>query len=80
MMRSPPVEHRYDTCPSRWLAAGRAHARIRLLDLHSAAPPIVSHDLRSAFTPTCSPLLSANRAQPPPPPNILKPYPVAQSP
>ena len=35
-----PVEHRYDTCHSRWRAAGRAHVRIRLLDLHPATPPM----------------------------------------
>ena len=81
MMRSAPVEHRYDTRHSRWRAAGRAHVRIRLLDLHSATPPIVSHNLQQARSPRpAHPCYTANRAQPPPPPNIAKPYPVAQSP
>ena len=33
MMPSPPIDDRYDTRHSRWLAAGRAQARIRPLDL-----------------------------------------------
>ena len=81
MMRSPPIEHRYDTCHSRWRAAGRAHVRIRLLDLHPVTPPIVSHNLQQARSPRpAHPCYTANRAQPPPPPNLAKPYPVAQSP
>jgi hypothetical protein len=32
MTPPPPIEHRYDTCDSRWLAAGRDQARIRPFD------------------------------------------------
>ena len=80
MMPSPPLDHRYNTCHSRWRAAGRAHVRIRLLDLHSATPPIGSHDLQQARSPRpAHPCLRqtehSHRPHPPSPP-----YPVAQSP
>ena len=81
MMRSPPI----NTATTLVIPAGAPPAAPTFaypsLDLHPATPPIVSHDLQQARSPRpAHPCYTANRAQPPPPPNLAKPYPVAQSP
>ena len=80
MIPSAPINDRYDTCHSRWLAAGRAQARIRLRDSQPAALPIVSRKLQPARSPRrAHPGFTPTRSQQPRP-NPIKPNPVAKSP
>ena len=81
MTLSPPIDHRYHTCHARWRAAGHAYACIRLIDSMPTALPIVSHHAQPARSPRRAHLCdTANRSQRPPPPNLIKPCPVAKSP
>src|SRR5262245_5268703 len=81
MTLSPPIDHRYHTGHARWRAAAHAYACIRLIDSMPAALPIVSHHAQPARSPRPAHLCdTANRSQRPPPPNLIKPRPVAKSP
>jgi hypothetical protein len=48
MMPSAPINDRYDTCHSRWLATSLTQARIRRFNSQPVAPPIVLHERRAA--------------------------------
>jgi hypothetical protein len=81
VMPSPPIDRRYDTRHSRWLAAGRAQARTRPLDSQPVAPPIVAHNVPSARLPRrAHPGFAVNRSQQPLPTHILLPDPATKSP
>ena len=81
MMPSPPIDHRYDTRHSRWLAAGRAQARIRPRDSQPVAPQIVSRNATPAHSRRrAHPGFAANRSQQPPRSQILLPDPATKSP
>jgi hypothetical protein len=72
MTPSPPIERRYDIRDSRWLAAGRDQARIRLVD----SQPVSSSNLSRIAHATRSPLqsrpwLQPKQPQPPMRSNIL---------
>ena len=51
MMPLPPINDRYDTRGSRWLAAGGAHARVSPLDPYLVAPPSSSPTMPTARSP-----------------------------
>ena len=51
MMPSLPIEDPHNTRDSRWLAAGRAQARMRPLDSQPVAPPILSRTVPAARSP-----------------------------
>ena len=73
MIPSAPINDRYDTCRSRWLAASRGQARIRLRDSQPAALPIVSRNLQPARSPRrAHPGSTAKRSQQPLRPNPIK--------
>ena len=81
MMPSLPIDDRYDTRHSRWLAAGSAQARIRPLDSQPVAPPIVARNVPPAHSPRrAHPGFAANRSQQPLRSQILLPDPAAKSP
>jgi hypothetical protein len=81
MMPSPPIGHRYDTRHSRWLAAGRAQARIRPSDPQPAPPQNLSATVRTARLPLQLPqCLQLKRPQQPMRSSILLPDPATKSP
>ena len=51
MMPSLPIDDRYKTRDSHWLATGRDPARIRPLDSQPVAPPILSRTVPAARSP-----------------------------
>jgi hypothetical protein len=51
MMSPLPIDDRYDTRDSRWLAAGPAQARIRSLNSQPTAPPTLSRTVPAARSP-----------------------------
>ena len=81
MRPSPPIDHRYDTRDSRWLATGHAQARIRPIDSLPAPPQNLSPTVRTARSPLqprqC---LQPKRPQQPMRSNILLPDPAPKSP
>jgi hypothetical protein len=81
-MISPlPIDHRYDTRDSRWLAARRAQARIGPLRSLSVATPIVSPTIRVAFAlPRAHPTAAVSRPWQPPTSANLKQHAPGKSP
>ena len=81
MMPSLPIDDRYKTCDSHWLATGRAQARIRPLDSQPTAPPSLSRTEAAARSllqvRQCHQTKSAQRLRRSP---ILLPDPAANSP
>ena len=81
MMPSPPINDRYDTRHSRWLAAGSDQARIGPPDWPAVAPPIPSRNVPIARSPPrAHPRLAANRSPQPLRSNLINPKPAAKSP
>jgi hypothetical protein len=81
MMPSPPIDDHYDTCHSRWLAAGRAQARIPPVDSQPVAPPSVSRNVQPARPPRrAHACFATNRSQQPLRSNLINPKPAAKSP
>ena len=54
MMPSPPINHSYDTCNSRWLSASSAQVRVDPLDCPGRNTNLVVRPASRSFTPTCS--------------------------
>jgi hypothetical protein len=81
MMPSLPIDDRYDTRDSHWLAAGRAQARIRPLNSQPIAPPSLSRAVPVARSPRQPrQLLQTKRSQRLRRSHILLPDPAANSP
>ena len=81
MMSPLPIAGRYDTRDSRWLAAGRAQARIRPLNSQPIAPTSLCRTIpadRSSFQPRQ--FFQTKQSQRLPRLHILLPDPVANSP
>ena len=81
MMPSLPIDDRYDTHDSRWLAAGRAQARIRPLNPQPVASPNLSRTVPAARSPLQPrQFLQTQRSQRLRRSHILRPDPAANSP
>ena len=81
MMPSLLIDDRYDTHDSRWLAVGRAQARIRPLNPQPVASPILSRTVPVAHSPLqVRQCLQTKRSRRLRQKHILLPDPVANSP
>ena len=81
MMPSPPIDHSYNSCHPRRLAAGREQARIRALDWPVMVPQIPSCNVTTTCSPQCDhPRFAPNQPRQPLLLNLFKPSPTAKSP
>ena len=81
MMPSPPIDVRYDTRDSRWLAAGHAQARIPPIDSQPVPPSNLFPTVRATRPPLQPRLcLQAKRSQQPLRSHIALPDPALKSP